>query len=184
MMTVFSDWFASAANTGQALGESASRSWRNQSLSAAFLRLIQYTEKNVLLDLGLFIFLGSIIGYAWQRLSKNLNPMERWAGWIALGVVVHPLSWFHSFVLTFPLSALSLDRAITTKNRYSIGLSLLGIICICFVTYHSLGNIGNFAQIISIKSIGVLLTAAAIVIAEKVPVTYSAAVSELTRSSS
>lgn len=163
---LFSLWLKSMSTTDQILNDTVSRGWRNQSLSAAILRGFGITREDIFLDLALFFALGAGLGLIWQKACTHLSLTEeqKWSGWLALSVVLHPLAWFHSFVLVFPLACFALESSLDSKKTIPLVMSGVGIASICFFTIQSLGYLGHLLLKFSIKSIGTLFCLGALAI--------------------
>ena len=108
--------FVRAASSGGAeLGAVAVRGQGNHGFTALVLRALGVPATAAGADLGVAVLLGMALAGVWAWASRRLDARERWAGWLALGVVVHPLAWHHSYVLAFPLCALALGRAFEAR---------------------------------------------------------------------
>jgi hypothetical protein len=97
-----------------------------------------------------------------------MTVAEKWTGWLGVGLITHPLAWHHSYVLAFPLCALSLDRAIQNRNNRLIALSALGILCIGIFLPNVIGmTLATPLELVSVKSWGVVFSAVALVSAKR-----------------
>jgi hypothetical protein len=154
---IFREWIVSAGSGGHAL-EGSTRGWGNQGFPALLLRAFSISAENWKADLGAFLFFAVLLSLLWARHSKKLTDSEKWAGWLALGVVCHPLAWFHSFVLALPLGALSLKKSVETKSQVRIFINALGLAAIGLMTHRSLPyEFGLVLELASIKSWGVFI---------------------------
>ena len=103
------------------------------------------------------VVLAAVLAWFWTRHSKQLDSREQFAGWLALGVTVQPLAGFHAFAMAFPLAVIALDRAWKSRNRVMIALSISGVLSVAAITHKTTGAFGAALEVISIKSIGVLI---------------------------
>jgi hypothetical protein len=166
---LFSEWLKASSSGGTELGAEIIRSNNNTGFPAALLRLLKVAATLTWADAVASLFCSIILSILWVSSSHPLSEGEKWLGWISIGLVAHPLAWQHSFVLAFPLFALSLDRAIsraverTSKSQH--GWEILWVLIAYFWmdmrypaflgAYQAL--ICNFVEGISIKSWGVVL---------------------------
>jgi hypothetical protein len=93
-------------------------------------------------------------------LSRPLDRASRLALAIGFAPSLHPLAWFHLFVLAFPLAVLSLDRSWGHKGWFT--LSAVGFACLALATRKTLGSFGEELELLSVKSWGVLLLGVAL----------------------
>lgn len=167
-LRVYSEWMASAASGSAELGALIVRGQGNHGFSAMILRQLDPEARALHLDFVVFAALTGVLGWAWARASRGLDASEAWAGWLALGVVVLPLAWHHSFVVAFPLCALALDRALKTRSRYLIGGALLGTACIGILIPQVIGpTFVRPLELAGLKSWGVVIAAATLVAARQ-----------------
>jgi hypothetical protein len=152
---------------GKLLGYDGVRGRFNQGLTGLCLRLMHVPPEKTFADIVCFLIVGSIIAILWSSLSRRLPFKHRWAGWIGLTPVVHPLPYWYSFVLTYPLAALALSTALNSKKRLNGVLATLGVAMIAIMTEKTLGSFGAALELLSIKSWGVLLCCYALVISQK-----------------
>ncbi|MBI2712378.1 MAG: hypothetical protein HYX41_05915 [Bdellovibrio sp.] len=143
------------------LGPDIVRGQANHGLVALVLRWLDPLAKKPHLDTQIFLVLVLVLGTLWTRLSKRLEIPVRWAGWLALGVVVHPLAWHHSFVLTYPLATYSLHFALAEKKqrKFYLALSLIGFALIGLIIPNTIGSWVRLFELASSKSLGVLICA-------------------------
>ncbi|MBI4926062.1 MAG: hypothetical protein HY843_09075 [Bdellovibrio sp.] len=157
---IYINWIKAASSGNAELGSEVVRGQMNHGFVAGILRWIPVSFTNIYYDIGVSLVLMTFFGTLWMRASRRLSGAESFAGWLAFGVVVLPLAWSHSFVLTFPLSALALDRAIRTKKKKLIFTALMGIIFIGILVSQIFGNtLVRPIELVNIKSWGVCLTA-------------------------
>jgi hypothetical protein len=162
IIEIYRDWIQSAGSGAAELGYEVVRGTGNHGFPAAILRWVDPQAKYLALDVITSGFLALVVGVTWYRVSRYLAFEEAWAGWLALGVIIHPLAWHHSFVLTFPLSAYSLQSATRMKkNRgFWIGLAVLGISLITLIVPQTIGaDWVKYPEMIGNKSWGVILCA-------------------------
>ncbi len=150
------------SSSGQYLGESV-RGRYQPSLTAFFMRLFEVPAIQTHWDVVCALILAVVLGLGWKKFSKKLSPDERWVGWIALTAVIHPLPFWYSFVFAYPLCALALDRAFSTRSLFARAISILGLFFVAVATEKTLGTFGQTLELLSIKSFGVLLSAFALV---------------------
>jgi hypothetical protein len=137
---LYRDWAHAAASGGAELGEEIVRGQQNHGLPAAILRNFHIGATQVGADVGIAVVLAAILGGIWYQASRKLKWEEQWAGWLALGTIVHPLAWHHSFIMAFPLCTFSIARAIDARKWGWIALSVLGIACICLFIPQVIGT--------------------------------------------
>ncbi len=101
----------------------------------------------------LISFLG--IGLLYARRLKRCSTNDRFLGWLALAAVLHPLPWYHLFILSFPLACRTLTLAGKDK-RAQLG-AFLSTCAIAIASEKTLGPLGLFLQNNSCKSFGVLI---------------------------
>ncbi len=106
---IYRDFAQAASSGGAELGAIIVRGQGNHGLTALVLRTLQVDSLSFASDAITSTALFIPLALLWSRYSRPLRDAERWAGWIALALIVHPLAWHHSFVLAYPLCAL--DRA-------------------------------------------------------------------------
>lgn len=161
---LYRGWLEAAASGGAELGAEVVRGTGNHGFTAGILRWIDPEAKKVGWDATLSLALALGLGALWQNFSRTLRFEERWAGWLALGVVAHPLAWHHSFVLAFPLCAFTLQASFENRSKpdgkRSIWIALFGIGLITLLVPQTVGRdwVKPF-ELISNKSWGVLLCA-------------------------
>ncbi|HAR41135.1 MAG TPA: hypothetical protein DCS07_00625 [Bdellovibrionales bacterium] len=167
--TLLLQWVHSASSGGAELGNDIVRGQMNHGFTAGILRWLEVPATVVWADFVVFGILFAGFGSLWGFFSKKLRFQERWAGWLALGVIVHPLAWHHSFVLTFPLCAFALDKSLSSGSRGLIILSALGTCCIGILIPNIFGlTLITPLELLSVKSWGVCLCALALLRAEQV----------------
>lgn len=156
---IYQDWWGAATSTQAAFGPEYTYGRMNQGFPALLVRLVEVRTSFSNLDLAasgvLILFFGI---WAFRTFKTPWSKEESWAAWIALVPIVHPLSWWHTFVLAFPLQVLALDRAFVTKNFRIIGVAMLALGMTGFFTENSLGPFGAWLDFISVKSWGVVLS--------------------------
>ena len=158
-VSLFGSW-AKATSSGGSLFEGEKiRGRDNQGLPALFLRWFHVPAKEKKTELMVTFLAAALVFLYWKKAASLLSLHERWAGWLGMAAIVHPLAWFHLFVLAFPLAVLSLDRAIQTQRKTGILFSFLSIFLIACVTEKTMGVFGRDLELLSIKSFGVLLCA-------------------------
>jgi hypothetical protein len=163
LFELYHQWLQAADSGGQELGDRFIRGQMNHGFTAGLLRAFHVDVRETSVDHRVALGLGVFFSALWWRLSRPLDALECWVGWLALGVIIHPLAWHSSFVLTFPLCAVSLDRAIRSKDRRWIFLSLLGICLIDILIPNVIGpDAVKPLELLSEKSWGVCCAAAAL----------------------
>jgi hypothetical protein len=150
-------WGQAAESGTFYFGTGKTRGRDNQGLPAFILRHTGSTDLGVGAEIGLTLLWMAILGVAWLRLSHPLSGEQKWAGWLALAPVVHPLSWFHQFVFALPAAVLCLSAALRSRDRQWAALAVTGIACSGWVTSKTLGETGYRLEMLSIKSWGVLI---------------------------
>jgi hypothetical protein len=140
LVSIFQDWKLAAGSGATELGESVVRGQGNHGFPALILRHLDPHGQRLNLDLLVAALLVAILGAAWKIFSKPISPSRRWVGWLALTVVVHPLAWHHSFVMTYPLCALALSDALDRKNKFAVVLAFFGLCCITLFIPQVIGH--------------------------------------------
>jgi len=165
-LSLYSGWFRAATSGGAELGAEVVRGQGNHGFTAGILRWSGVDSRSFNWDIGTSLVLGVLFGGIWTRFSRLLSSAERWAGWLALGVIVHPLAWHHSFVLAFPLCAFAWDRAIKTGDRRLIATGFFGIAFIGLLIPQTIGHEWvRPLELVSVKSWGVVLSSLTLVLA-------------------
>jgi hypothetical protein len=126
---LYIDWIPAALSGNDRLLFQAQS---NHGLTAFILRLLgtHPVTQTGLFSSGIAILLTIILSGIWIRSSKSLSAIEQWTGWLALGVIIHPLAWDHSFVMTFPLCTLAVHQAHNSRKKELVVLAWTGIACI------------------------------------------------------
>lgn len=165
-------WIRTAQSGGQELGALVIRGQMNHGFTAGVLRWARVDVHRTHVDAVVAIGLFGIFGILWElicRKVESLTSAEKWVGWLGVGLITHPLAWHHSFVLAFPLCALSLDRAFRSKNNKLITISILGILCIGIFIPNVIGmTLATPLELVSVKSWGVVFSALSLVMARRV----------------
>jgi hypothetical protein len=165
---LYHQWVQSASSGGQELGELVVRGQMNHGFTAGVLRAFHVDVRATSIDNRVALLLAGIFSVIWAWASKRLQPLEAWVGWLGVGLIVHPLAWHHSFVMAYPLCAVSLDRAISSHDRRLLALSLLGSCCIGIFIPNVIGmTLATPLEMVSVKSWGVCFSALALVLARK-----------------
>jgi hypothetical protein len=173
LIEIYRDFAAAASSGGAELGAIIVRGQGNHGLTALMLRTLGVDSlsfaSDMLGSLAIFIPLGAL----WARRSGGLTEAERWAGWIALALITHPLAWHHSFVLAYPLCTLSIARAARVPREAGrariLALAILGACCIGIFIPQVLGKtLVKPIELAGCKSWGVVLSAVALVWAASV----------------
>lgn len=165
---LYSQWVHAASSGGQELGSEIVRGQMNHGFTAGMLRLFHVDARATHVDYEVAIILAAVFSALWVFVSKGLKSPEIWAGWLAVGLICHPLAWHHSFVLVYPLCALSLDRAIDSRRQSLIALSIFGMLCIGILIPNVIGlALATPLEMISIKSWGVCFSALALILASR-----------------
>lgn len=149
-------WIDAAGSSSTQLTAETTRGWRNQGFPAIFGRILSDRGGVQSWDIPITLLSYLGLGLAWMKSSKRLSEATQWAGWLGLAAAIHPLSWFHSFVLSYPLAAFSIDQAWTSRNRLRIAVAIFGVFCITLFT-KVWGPMGVAAELASVKSLGTLI---------------------------
>ncbi|MGK5083197.1 hypothetical protein WDW37_07805 [Bdellovibrionota bacterium FG-1] len=164
----YRDFSMAASSGGSQLGAEIVRGQGNHGLTALILRTLKVSSLSATADIVTAGSLALILGTLWQRNSARLTEAERWAGWIALALIVHPLAWHHSFVLAYPLCTLAVARAVKIGNRRLIAIAILGTCCIGIFIPQVLGKtLVKPLELAGIKSWGVIIAAISLVLSAK-----------------
>lgn len=173
VLDYYPGWIRTAQSGGQELGAVVIRGQMNHGFTAGILRWAQVDVHRTSIDAIVAIVLFGIFGSIWElicRKIKTITSAEKWVGWLGVGLITHPLAWHHSFVLAFPLCTLSLDRAIRSKNKKFITISILGFLCIGILIPNVIGmTLATPLELVSVKSWGVVFSALALVLVRSVP---------------
>ena len=142
-----------AASSGQELGL-LTLGRDNQGLPAFVLRLLGVSDQSgtphFLLYLSLGFALPSI--YLWRRMSAFLSEDVTRAGWLLLCAAFQPMAWFHTFLFGIPAVSLSIIHAIHQKRSRLLVCTIMSCIGMTMMTKKTLGPVGAFLEILSIKS--------------------------------
>jgi hypothetical protein len=172
LIEIYRDFATAASSGGSELGAIIVRGQGNHGFTALILRTLGVDSLSFVSDMIASLALFVPLGLLWSRHSRILAEPERWAGWIALALIVHPLAWHHSFVLAYPLCTLSIARASRTAHSGRakvLALAILGTCCIGIFIPQVLGHtIVKPIELAGVKSWGVVLAATALVWAAKV----------------
>ncbi len=170
----YSGWLQAASSGGTELGANVVRGQANHGLTALLLRGFGVEASNSKADIAVFFGLGILFGLAWSRVSRTggLSSGETWAGWLALGVIIHPLAWHHSFVFVYPFAALATDRAWRAYRGSGDGVALvfaaLGVALVGLLIPQVIGTEWvKPLELAGSKSWGVLLIASALLRARR-----------------
>jgi hypothetical protein len=167
---LYRGWTLAAGSGGQELGALVVRGQMNHGFTAGILRWLDVPATNTRADLVVSGLLAILFVAAWDRASIGLRLQERWAGWLAAGLITHPLAWHHSFVLAFPLCVLALDVAWKTPDRR---LKVLAVLAPCLIGIFLPEVLGSRLvtplELVSSKSWGVCLAAMVLVLRSRLP---------------
>lgn len=160
-----------AASTSATSQDTVVRMWNNQGIPGAIGRILRVDGKNLMFDVITSLLVMLVLAILWHRATRKASFELRWAGWLAIGVIGHPLVWFQSFVLVWPLACFALQgawdarpdrKASGGKDWQMIGIALFGLACVTMITKSGAAWIGleDFVlglEELSIKSIGTLI---------------------------
>jgi hypothetical protein len=165
-VALYSEWMHAASSGGSMFAAETIRGQGNHGFTAAILRLLQVPADDSSKDVAVALALGCLLSGAWYFCSRHLSRAERWSGWLAVGVVIHPLLWHHSFVLVYPLCALALDRSVRAKKPLLIATAFIGIALIGLLIPNIVTPvIVRPLELMGSKSWGVMLACVALVLA-------------------
>ena len=165
LVDLYRAWMDAAFSGGEQLGATIVRGQQNHGFVAVFLRIFDVNATLVHFDIFVALALALGLSGLWHYFSRSLSFQERWVGWLALGVIVHPLAWHHSFVMAYPLCVLSLDRAIQTKQKSLIALAFFGAACITLLIPQVIGTeMVVPLEYVANKSWGVVFSAVALIL--------------------
>jgi hypothetical protein len=164
LLSLYQGWVGAAGSGGQGLGAIVVRGQMNHGFTAGVLRALQIPSENTRADLITASALALLLSALWAYVSRHLPLQERWAGWLGVGLVSHPLAWHHSFVLAFPICALAMARAYDAGRKPLIALSVLATCMIGILLPEVLGPaLVTPLELVSSKSWGVCIAAAVLV---------------------
>lgn len=152
----------SAASTSATSTDTVVRMWNNQGIPGAIGRAFHVDGKNLTFDVLVSIVVMILLSVLWYRSTRGARFELRWAGWLAIGVIAHPLVWFQSFVLVWPLAAFAVQNAWDSREKQNLGITLFGLACVTMITKSGGAWLGieDFVlglEELSIKSIGTLI---------------------------
>jgi hypothetical protein len=165
ILELHQSWITAAKSGAAELHANVIRGNGNHSFTAALLRWFRVdaldSNKDAYVALGLGVFFSGL----WFYFSKGLSRAEQWAGWIGVGMVVHPLLWHHSIVMAYPICALAVDRSIRSKNAYLIAISWLSVFLVAVLIPNLFGpDFVYLFEYLGSKSWGILLAGLVLVI--------------------
>jgi hypothetical protein len=161
---LYQEWMKAAASAGTSFDAGTIRGPGNHGFTALVLRLMHVPDADSSKDIWVALGLGCVLSAAWAFFSRTLSREEKWAGWLAVGTVIHPLLWHHGLVMVYPLCALALDRSLRAKDAVTIALSLIGIFLIGILIPNIISpEIVYPFELAASKSWGVTLAAVALV---------------------
>lgn len=154
-LKMFRQWKEAAMSGGVKFDGEKVRGRDNQGLPAAILRQADVRGENSSYDTGVGLFFALVIGClsVILRSKRETEPWEEGVSLLAWVPVIHPLSWFHVFVFAFPLCVVVLTKA---KRKNELFLAVTAVALVACVTKKTLPGIGSWAEMISVKSIGVV----------------------------
>jgi hypothetical protein len=127
VLELHQQWIQAGTSGGAIFSAETIRGNGNHGLTALILRMMRVPAQDSSKDIWVAGTLGIILSVIWYLASQKLPRPDRWVGWIAVGTVIHPLLWHHSFVLCYPVCALALDRAIRSQRKILIFSAFLSI---------------------------------------------------------
>ncbi|MCM0604589.1 MAG: DUF2029 domain-containing protein [Xanthomonadaceae bacterium] len=130
--------------------------FRNYGFPAAELRILGITPNDFKLSLILSAVMTLPALALYPLYTKRFSDLERFMTALGLSLMVSPMTWKSTYVLSFPLALMAFDSAVRSKNRRIIILALASIVLTGFMTSTVFGSFGAFFEKISGKSIGVL----------------------------
>jgi hypothetical protein len=168
IVQLYSDWILAASSGGAELGALIVRGQQNHGFAAAILRALEVDATKVGYDIALCSFIALILSILWAWYSRSLKTEERWAGWLAMGVIAHPLAWHHSFVMAYPLCVFALQRAVSSRDRVLIFFALFGTSCIGIFVPQVIGTGAvRPLELFANKSWGVVISGIVVLVASK-----------------
>ncbi len=150
-------WNEAASSAGKALNPIEVRGRRNPSLPGLILRLAHVPPERSKADVLTAFMICALVALIWRKLSANFSARTSWLSWLAITPAIHPLPWWHLYILTFPLAMIVVNQSIKFKNRKALFLATLSIFLIGCSTETFLGQIGVFLEITLAKTWGTLL---------------------------
>jgi hypothetical protein len=161
LTALYLDWLRAAASGGAELGPETVRGPGNHGFPALILRTLHVNPLITWPDSLAALATGLGLGAVWARASRKLPSARRWSGWLALGVVAHPLAWQHSFVMVYPLCAFALEAAFAARSRAWIAAAFVAIAMVALIIPPIFGSAWvNPLELLGMKSWGVCLAAA------------------------
>jgi hypothetical protein len=157
-------WIQAAGSAASELGAEVVRGQGNHSFTAGVLRWCHVDPLDTSKDIWVAALLAVFLSALWHHFSRVLDPAESWAGWLCVGLVIHPLLWHHSFVLAFPACVLAMDRALKSGSRGLIAAAGTSIFLVALLIPQLFGSLVNPFEWAASKSWGVTLACAVLVI--------------------
>jgi hypothetical protein len=162
-------WAQAAGSGGTAMSSDLIRGVHNPSFTGALLYFAGVPPADVRADVAVSLWMAVLFGGTWAWASSRLGAVERWVGWLSCVPVIHPLPWWHLFVLAFPLAAIALDRSLIQTRASGRVLAGLGIFLIGAGTHRFMGifgveSFGWFLEKAAGKSFGVMLCWASLLV--------------------
>ncbi len=146
-------WF-DAAFSQNLLRNEILRGAHNQGFTAGLIRMLWFDSTFRFLEVLVFLGLVCVFVPFWHFASRKLHVSEQWAGWLALGVILHPLAWMHSYVFAFPVCGLALGKALRVGK---VGWVLTGFFGVLLVGLNP-PHWNEFLESLCMRSWGVVLS--------------------------
>lgn len=128
----------------------------NQGIPALILRCLRVADDPGVPKTLAFLSCGLALPmfFLWHRISKYIPLDTSRAGWLLICATLQPLAWFHTFLFAVPALVLTLIYAIENKKKVILNTALIASVCMTMITQKSLGLIGTYLELGSIKSWG------------------------------
>lgn len=148
--TVFQDWLTAMKSSSVHPEYDFAKTFLNPGLPATITRLLHVPRSQLNFDLWASVACMIVVGLWWGWRSRKLSWPVQWTGWLAAGVICHPLIWFHSFAFVYPFAALTVQAAWDSRDRTRRVVTFAALAGVTVLTRASLGAIG-------LKSLGIWL---------------------------
>jgi hypothetical protein len=150
--------WASAASSGAShLDPGQTRGRGNPALSAWVLGKLGVPAARVEIEVAFVLGVGGLIALFLRQMAPGFAPAERWALWLGVVPLVHPLPWWHLYVFAFPLAAVVMRHVAARPSPGLISALLTALFLVCAATTKVLGDWGWIFELNAGKSWGVLL---------------------------
>lgn len=161
VLILLEQWVHAAASGVNYLGEDKVLGRANQSLTALALRAFWWgfpqniSEMQRAFGFSIDLLFGAV-GFLMASIflvsvRDKISRELFFSIALALVPVIHPLPWIHGFTLAFPLFVFGFEKTQLRRSVY------LAIFLLCIASRNTLGQAGEWLELLSVKGFGVLL---------------------------